>query len=294
MAKCAECGESVSLPYLCRRCSKYYCAKHRLPESHDCSGLHEGKVDLAHDKVKETHIPDSKLGQPVDGAPRKEDSEAWISIKPYYVQSSYYAQYEARRGKIHFSKTEIQHLLIASVLLILLSLSFMYPAFPFVFSSSFDLTFFIFLTVILFVSFVPHELMHKLVAQRYGLFAEFRIIPSYAMVTLLTIILPVFRIFAPGAVMIVGEARPEAYGKTAAAGPAANVAFGAAMVGLLFIFPDFAVFLLLGVYVSGWLALFNLIPIAPLDGQKILHWNKAAFSILIVASIALFAFALFF
>jgi Zn-dependent protease len=132
--------------------------------------------------------------------------------------------------------------------------------------------------------------MHKAVAQRYGLFAEFRIIPSYAMLTLLTAMFPLFKIFAPGAVMIAGEASPESYGKTAAAGPAYNVTIGAIMFTLVFLLPDSADFLVVGIFVNGWLALFNLFPIPPLDGEKVLHWSRAVFSILLAGAIALFAY----
>lgn len=94
--------------------------------------------------------------------------------------------------------------------------------------------------------------------------------------------------------MIGGDATPEAMGKTAAAGPATNVLVGAAMVGLLFLFPNFEELFMTGVYLNGWLALFNLIPIPPLDGQKIAHWNKVVFSTLLLASIALFSFSIFY
>jgi Predicted nucleic acid binding protein containing the AN1-type Zn-finger len=39
MSKCDLCGEEVNMPYQCRHCGGTYCAEHRLPESHDCTGL---------------------------------------------------------------------------------------------------------------------------------------------------------------------------------------------------------------------------------------------------------------
>jgi hypothetical protein len=41
MAKCDVCGKGVDLPYNCRRCGGTYCAEHRLPENHSCTGLDE-------------------------------------------------------------------------------------------------------------------------------------------------------------------------------------------------------------------------------------------------------------
>jgi Zn-dependent protease len=205
----------------------------------------------------------------------------------YYYETPYGQPYRVRRGGTRFSRTEIAHLLMASGLLMLLSLSF-FPSFPIINPANFDLTSFLILTLFFFISFLPHELMHKAVAQRYGLFAEFRIIPYYAFLTILTLFLPAFRIFAAGAVMIGGDATPQAYGKTAAAGPATNLIIGFAMLGLGFVFPDLTGLFFIGVYFCGWLAFFNMIPVAPLDGEKVLHWSKATFAILLAGSTFLF------
>lgn len=42
MRKCAVdgCEEDMSLPFKCKLCGQYYCAHHRLPEQHNCLGLH--------------------------------------------------------------------------------------------------------------------------------------------------------------------------------------------------------------------------------------------------------------
>jgi uncharacterized protein len=41
MAQCDRCGAHENLPYRCRRCGGVFCARHRLPENHDCPGLQE-------------------------------------------------------------------------------------------------------------------------------------------------------------------------------------------------------------------------------------------------------------
>ncbi|MFB6207290.1 MAG: rhomboid family intramembrane serine protease [Haloglomus sp.] len=41
MANCAVCGKHVDMPYRCNRCGENYCAEHRLPENHSCSGLND-------------------------------------------------------------------------------------------------------------------------------------------------------------------------------------------------------------------------------------------------------------
>ena len=36
---CAICGEGTTLPFRCKFCGGLFCADHRLPENHNCSGL---------------------------------------------------------------------------------------------------------------------------------------------------------------------------------------------------------------------------------------------------------------
>jgi Zn-dependent protease len=45
----------------------------------------------------------------------------------------------------------------------------------------------------------------------------------------------------------------------------------------------------LGAQVNTWLAIFNLIPLGPLDGAKILGWNKGAWLVALIIGIGLFA-----
>jgi Zn-dependent protease len=210
--------------------------------------------------------------------------------EPGYYRFTYRQPYYVPRSRGGFSRVEIKHLFVASCLLILISLSFVMSFIPLTIPTPFDFVGFLVLTAILFMCFLPHEFMHKALAQKYGLFAEFRIIPSYALLTLITTIFPVFRIFAPGAVFIAGQTSPERYGKTAAAGPATNVVIGAALLGLFLLFPSLSIYLVIGIFLCGWIALFNLFPVPPLDGEKIIHWSRTVFFVLFVCAFALFAY----
>ena len=50
MAKeCEYCGFRDPMPFTCKFCGKSFCYNHRLPESHDCSGL-----ALYKEKVRES------------------------------------------------------------------------------------------------------------------------------------------------------------------------------------------------------------------------------------------------
>lgn len=277
------------MPYICRRCQKQYCAKHRLPEFHDCVGMLETKgVEAIGAGRGGSGL--ALQSQDIVKPDRREDREG-VEYRVEYSYSGgpgFNAPYAKRGGRAHFSRTEVGHLLIALALLVLLSFSVFFPLFPLLSPSQFDPTLFVFLTLILFLSFLPHELMHKVIAQRHGLFAEFRIVPSYALLTLMILLVSPFKIYAPGAVMIGGYASPREYGKAAAAGPATNLVISGILFLFAFIFPYYATFFLFGAMLSGWLGFFNMIPVSPFDGEKVLHWSRAAFAVLLIGCLAMF------
>jgi len=118
-----------------------------------------------------------------------------------------------------------------------------------------------------FVIYVPHELAHKFVALYYGFPARYKLDPLLLLLTLLSAIpfVPV-KFIAPGAVYVYAAPgyNRRVDGVISAAGPLVNVLLG-----------FFA--LALGQHVvarfSFWIAFFNLLPIGPLDGRKVLSWN---------------------
>ena len=46
---------------------------------------------------------------------------------------------------------------------------------------------------------------------------------------------------------------------------------------------------IMGTRVNSWLAIFNLIPMGPLDGTKIFRWNRKVWMIALAVCIGLFA-----
>lgn len=131
---------------------------------------------------------------------------------------------------------------------------------------------------------VLHELAHKMVAQHFGGEAEFVSFPSWM---LLGIFLSIFGIIflAPGAVFISGPIGRRRGGMVSAAGPLTNIIL--ALVFLLLSNIDVPLIYAIshyGVSINGWLALFNMIPLGPLDGKKVWRWNKIVFGIMIIAS----------
>jgi Zn-dependent protease len=147
------------------------------------------------------------------------------------------------------------------------------------------------------VAFVAHELLgHKLVAQRYHLFAEFRADDLFLLLAVL-LSFTGFVFAAPGAVVIGGVTRIDTYGKIAAAGSVVNILL-AMTFGLL---SSMGISLSLPLYdqhsidligisyqINSWLALFNLLPIGVLDGAKVLAWNKKVWLLLIAIAALLF------
>ena len=149
------------------------------------------------------------------------------------------------------------------------------------------------------LGFVFHELGHRLIARRFGYFAEYAMWPMGLMVAL-GFSLFGFIFAAPGAVMIYPRATAlgtislsrEKVGLISLAGPATNIGL-AVIFQMLDIFEP-ALLFTLGARINTWLALFNLIPLGPLDGAKILKWNKGIWLISIAVAGGLFAAQRFF
>ena len=142
------------------------------------------------------------------------------------------------------------------------------------------------------LGFVLHEIAHRLVARRYGFFAEYVMWPAGLLIALAGSLFG-FIFAAPGAVMIHprmdagGVAFPtkEKSGIISVAGPVMNI--GLAIVFLILDQIRPALIFSLGSLVNAWLATFNLIPLGPLDGTKILAWSKGVWALLLVLAIAL-------
>jgi Zn-dependent protease len=122
------------------------------------------------------------------------------------------------------------------------------------------------------VGFLLHEMGHKIVAQKFGCFAEFR---SFDQMLLLAIFFSFFGFIlaAPGAVMIGGRhVSISKNGKISVAGPLINVIL--ALFFLLALQVQNIYALRVGLAINALLALFNMIPIGNFDGRKILAWNR--------------------
>jgi len=265
--KCQKCGQETFLPFQCRYCGDRFCVAHRLPENHACPKMEAARASRQEEVV-------------VLQSPRS------------YEYSVTFGQPRLAKGRVYFSPKEVKHLAVAGALVMGIGLSSaLYPSvFGFVDWVAGLAVFGIF-AVVLTGSFFAHEIAHKVTAQRRGLWAEFRLTMWGSILTLISVISPLFKIISPGAVMISGSATREDMGKVSLAGPSVNIFLSVVLFGLAIVPSQFSVILFLAAFLNGFMALFNLIPVGILDGFKIFSWDKKVWGLAFAASIAVMAAA---
>jgi len=193
-----------------------------------------------------------------------------------------------------FSRLELQHLLI--------SMGVLTVAFAFVFTENnliYGLSYGFKPEILpkglllsflgIFTAFFFHELLHKFMAQKYGLWAEYRMFPLGLKLALFFGIFTPFVFAAPGAVMFMGDSREFETGKIAMAGPLTNIIIsaGAFLIYSYVFFEQNIVGEIFGFIclINAFLATFNLLPFGPLDGVKIIRWNATVWIIMLIAAI---------
>lgn len=146
------------------------------------------------------------------------------------------------------------------------------------------------------LGFLLHEIMHKLVAQRYGLFAEFKAFYNMLWLALLFSLFG-FILAAPGAVFLRGAMNKEKNGKISLAGPMTNIVLAVLFLFLLLVFGEnglLGYFFDVGFTINALLGAFNMIPVMPFDGAKIISWNKGIYYLTLGIAVGLFLVSLLF
>jgi Zn-dependent protease len=162
---------------------------------------------------------------------------------------------------------------------------------------SITLTVFAMYFFIVVVSFLSHEFGHRQVARHYGFRANFEMWPAGVILALISSFIG-FLIAAPGAVVIRpggkafmgGRKKLNEIGlKISISGILINIVLGVIFALIAFYLGSGSAFyktLGIAASINLWLAIFNLLPIPPLDGSKVRHYNKfvwvATFAIAII------------
>ncbi|MFQ5950784.1 MAG: Zn-dependent protease [Candidatus Geothermarchaeales archaeon] len=190
---------------------------------------------------------------------------------------------------MRFSRVELKHLAIGGLLVTAVGVTLVVSSGGIGFHTPLPLA----VSAVIFgLSFMVHELAHKFVAQGKGLWAEFRVYPLGAMLTLVSLISPI-KLIAPGAVVIAGRAGSGDVGRTALAGPVTNILLGVALAfASVPVGPPWGFVLGYGALLNMWLAVFNLIPFGVLDGFKIFSWSRRVWGVLFSVSLILLIYLL--
>ncbi|MDI6640140.1 MAG: hypothetical protein QMD78_04900 [Methanocellales archaeon] len=145
------------------------------------------------------------------------------------------------------------------------------------------------------IAFLLHEMAHKVVAQKYGCWAEFRMSPTMLMFAVLLAYIAGFVFAAPGAVMIFGPHITRSQnGRIAIAGPIMNLLLVFLFLPLVLVGNDFIRTIgVYGIIINIFIAAFNMLPFGVLDGRKVLYWNKKAYLLTTLASFGMLMCAMF-
>jgi Zn-dependent protease len=269
--KCQACSQETLLPFRCSHCGGQFCSAHRLPENHNCP-----KIEAARTQRQDQVLTNQAYGS--------------------YQYSYVYGEQPKRSYHITTSPKELKHIGVAAALVVGIGISIgLYGNFFGGFLFEWTYAMMGVFAVIMVASFLTHEIGHKVVAQKNGLWAEFRLTTWGALLTLVSVFVP-FRMIAPGAMMIGGNLQKrEDIVKISVAGPVTNIVYSLIFFGLAYFAPvpvDWSLMLMFAAYINAFMAVFNLIPFGVLDGFKIFTVNKKVWAAMFVPS-AILAIATF-
>ncbi len=177
----------------------------------------------------------------------------------------------AQGAHIHFNTTEMVSILISIITLVL--------AFNIFKISDSGIILGVVLGIVL------HEIAHKVVAQSMGFESRYKLweIGLVLVIAFAIITRGRFIFAAPGFVVTEGEASTRHRGLISLSAPAANIALAA----LFFAMGPGVAWARSAAYVNALLAVFNLLPLPPLDGARVIEWNQGAWGAAFVMALGL-------
>lgn len=164
-----------------------------------------------------------------------------------------------------------------------------------------DYLLYLLITLIASLAVIPHELMHRWSARKMGCYSRYVLSPYGLIFTLITAIpfIP-FKVIMPGFTLVVPTRYDPGFlkrlnGIVSYVGPLTNILIASISLAIYTFLVKTGVFmfllqafLLLNAYFNAWVAIFNLIPIPPLDGSKVITWKPLLWGVTLLFSIGLY------
>ena len=205
--QCQVCNQETNLPFRCPYCGGQLCSVHRLQRA---IAAQEFNMPALNDKIK---------------------SYAARAYNSYQYSYNFGQQPFQRKRHITSSPTEIRHLSVLAAFIIATGFSIglyanYFGGFGFTWTLHIDGCFRGYLTS----SVLAHEFAHKVMAQRSGMWAEFRLTTWGVVLTAVSVFLPI-RMIAPGAMMIAGSPNGDDIVKISLAGPLTNLILSVGILG---------------------------------------------------------------
>lgn len=304
MTRCVTCGKEIYMPFICNYCGEAFCSDHRLPENHKCPNLSSALPPHLHPQRPQPIAPQRRAAEYFSEPDSEIPPEAEIQRVYYDENGNEVVEYRIPMYLIekpenpiwYFSALELKHLAIGILLMFGVGLSMFYSIYLW-YNQTPNWAMIVLLAFFATLAFLLHEFGHKFVGIRLGNWSEFRLIKIFAIMTAISLIpIPFFKVVCPGAVQVTGDTSTENMGKIALAGPVVNLVQAAILIILaLTLFKpgdDMYNALFIATFLNAFLGIFNLIPIGPLDGRKIIKWNKIYFFIAIIILFVMVVYAM--
>lgn len=134
-------------------------------------------------------------------------------------------------------------------------------------------------------AFLVHELSHRVTAIRRGVSARFVSSPVGLATTVILATVAGVLFAIPGGVIVEDALDVVSSGRVALAGPLSNLAMLPLYLSLRGVLGEVSRY---GLIVNSALAFFNMLPLEPLDGAKVMKWNKAVWLIAFITSMVIY------
>jgi Zn-dependent protease len=311
MTQCSKCKKEVYMPFICNYCQGSFCSDHRLPENHGCKNIgaapapharpttHRVTAPEPEDPILPSQQGSSEEWQPTPGAQveryfEPDGTEVIVEKIPIYA-----IQRPEKPIFKYFSALELKHLAIGLAMMFGVGISMFITVSFFSGGGYYDWWIYLTLAGFATLAFILHEFGHKFTGIKLGNWSEFRLIKIFAILTAISIIpLNPIKIVCPGAVQVTGDTKIPNMGKIALAGPLVNLIQAVVFIilaPLLGSTTDITFkILIIAAYLNSFLGLFNLIPLGPLDGLKVVRWNKPLYfvSLILLIAVLIYVFPL--